>query len=51
MQHAELVSLVQMILTNVESVEKRWQQKVMKNIVDAVVAIATKFITSESYSD
>ena len=51
MQHAELVSLAQTILTNVESVEKRWKQKDMMSMVDAVVAIATKFITSESYSD
>jgi len=35
----------------VENAEKRWHKKVMKSIVDAAVAIATKFITSESYSD
>jgi len=35
----------------VESVEKKWHKKAMKSMVDAVVAIATKFITSESYSD
>jgi len=38
----ESASLVQTILTNVENVEKKWHRKVMKSIVDAAVAIATK---------
>jgi len=35
----------------VENAEKRWHRKVMKSIADVAVAIATRFIILESYSD